>query len=1126
MFTSLSSDTSTNNLVFVDSNVEGLEKLLQNNSIDTEVIMLDANTNGIEQISETLVTHLDLDSIHIVSHGQQGQINLGNTELSLDTWDANKDLLQDWSEALTPDADLILYGCNITGNNDGLDLVNALADMTTADVAASDDLTGNAAFGGDWDWETTTGTIESELPLMTEAIEDYQYLLSASDMSGMNHMSEHSALTDLVPHDKATHVAVKNGHWFDPQVWKNGRVPGNNADVLIPKGRTLWYGKQSNARLDTLRVDGRLNFAPQRNSKMLVDTFVVSSQGSITIGRKDQPVRSDKTAQIIFTSDTAIDTQWDKTQLSRGLISEGKVEIYGADKLDFVSLKGNALKGDRELVLDLPAGQNSPLGWQVGDRLVLGGTRYRHTASDEDNARFQDEELTITAINGNRIRFTNDDIATGDNRVLRFDHQLPKGFENKLDLYVANTTRNVSFATENGEDAPTKQRGHVMFMHNRDVVVQNAGFYDLGRTDKNQLIDDPGQNIDGSTGSGKNPRGRYAFHLHKTGLNPNQTPALAKGNAVVGSPGWGLVHHASNAVLEDNVVFDVVGAGIVAEAGNEIGAWRNNLTMKMTGDDRRNAIDLNGPREFLFDFGFNGEGYWVQGAALIEMEDNIAISSHAGIAFFGEDKGSEEFREVEQISVDYLPTSWRNIAKGTADETKIDVSAVPVRKLSGFESYNSGDGILSWGRMHNKDGQLAFNFGTDEDIRPAHDFRWSVDDFKLWNIVGSGVSLKYSSNVDLNNGLILGKPQRSTSSGVGFNDSSNKIHFNNLQIEGFVNGITVPYDADKDFVGSKIENSYFANNRQAFGSPKAQLVIKPGEEDFPAFFQIADNNIFDGDRNNLLPRAKFVRQTIGGLGISLDASTSFDGDSTSLKKDSKGIVSYGWDFDGDSKIDKYGRQVSHHFERAGNHDVTLTVWDSQGASHSLTKTFNIQRTNYRNAFVDGNFTNINKFAPARESNSIYSNAGWFATPGTRYNTNLGNGGAAILTSGKARSVIGQVIQDNGIRKGSQTLKIDLKNTEGLSATKFLNDITISLWGINGEFNNLPYSGLGPTQAGVLPMQSDKLLEQSLGGKNFNWKTFGWDVNLGAGYQFLLVQIQADKVNHQGDYVAVDNVRLN
>lgn len=39
--------------------------------------------------------------------------------------------------------------------------IDHLALFTGADVAASDDLTGNAALGGDWELEAAAGTIET-----------------------------------------------------------------------------------------------------------------------------------------------------------------------------------------------------------------------------------------------------------------------------------------------------------------------------------------------------------------------------------------------------------------------------------------------------------------------------------------------------------------------------------------------------------------------------------------------------------------------------------------------------------------------------------------------------------------------------------------------------------------------------------------------------------------------------------------------------------------------------------------------------------------------------------------------------------------------------------------------------
>lgn len=948
------------------------------------------------------------------------------------------------------------------------------------------------------------------------------------DISGHNasihDIAEHQTFLDLVPHNQASHIAIKNGHWFDPSVWQNGQIPGDDADVLIPHDYRVWYGKESEARLDTLRVDGMLRFASKRDTKMLVDTFVVSPEGRLKIGKENLPIQSDKTTQIIFTSDTAIDTQNDPQQLGRGLISHGKAEIYGADKLDFVGLKRDALKGDDQLILDLPKGQSLPLGWQVGDHLVLGGTSYGFKGSNADNSRFRDEELTITAINGDHISFINNDITTGDNTVLRYDHQRPDGFEDEdLTLYLANVTRNVSFETENGENVPINHRGHVMFMHNPDVVVKNAGFYDLGRSDKSKLVDDPGTNIDGSPASGTNPRGRYALHFHRTGAeNINSTPSLAEGNAVVGSPGWGIVHHDSHAVLENNVVFDVVGAGIVAEKGNEIGAWRNNLTIKTTGNGEQ-SIDLgNKDRIAKFDFGYEGEGYWVQGAAQVEMTDNIAISaSGGGINVFGSGSERQEARDADTFPVANLPRKLQYIADG---RDEIEVANVPLRRLSGFESYNSNMGIVFWQHMNNKDGVMGFD---SPDGDPAHNARSLVEDFKLWNIRKDGLKLFYTTQVDFVDGLIVGGRDRMSGSGISHNVFAQNHLYRDLRIEGFKQGIQVPREGGVNesvsWLGSRLEDSYLANNGVNLSSQNSRQTGN-GTFIFPDYFEIA-NTTFNTNSPNAAPTAKFTTRVIGGLARSFDASASFDRDvASSQKRSSEAIASYGWDFNNDGKIDQFGREADYHFDRSGLHQVSLTVWDSQGASRKLTKTINVEPKNHRNALIDGDFSAPQK-SNSTVSNSTAMDEGWFNSPGVRYDSKIGNGGAAILTNGRSRSVIGQVVEDNGIRKSIQTLKFDLKNIEGNLKAKGLNNITVKLWGVDGEFNHRPYDNQDPTQVGALPMNSTKLLEQSVGGADFDWKTFNWDIDLGEGYQFLLVQIVAEQVGSEGDYVAIDNVKL-
>lgn len=1106
----------SNSLVFIDSAVVNPQMLSAAASPQIEIVMLNAARDGIAQINEQLAHHDNVSSIHLVSHGQPGSLQLGTTQLSLNNIANYDNLLGGWSDALTDTADILLYGCDVATGDSGQAFIQKLSNLTGADVAASTDLTGSNAHGGDWKLETATGAIEADLAFQPWIEETYDNVFA----SGHDEV-EHAQFLNLVPHSEATHVAVKSGSWSDPNVWKNGKVPGNGADVLIPQGFGLTYNTNSDARLDTLRVDGSLNFSSTKDTQMLIDTFVVAPQGKLTIGTEKNPIQADKTARIVFTSDSPIDTQWDSKQLSRGLISHGQARIYGADKLDFVALKSDALKGSNELVLNLPNGASTPAGWQVGDQLVLGGTSYHGGGSNADNTRFRDEVLTITAINGNRIRFTNNDITSSNNSVLRFNHKQPKGFEDEgLKLYVANTTRNVSFETENGKTAPIGQRGHVMFMHNPDVEVQNTGFYNLGRSDKSKLVDDPGQNVDGSKGSGSNPRGRYSLHFHKTGASDiNSTPSMARGNAVVGSPGWGIVHHQSHAVLEDNVVFDVAGTGIVAESGNEIGAWRNNITIKTTGDGDQQFTPVHPQRRTLFDFGFEGGGYWVQGAAQVEMVDNVAVSAAgAGIDIFS--ALSSNF-DASTIPVANLPANLQYIGQGRGE---IPVAVVPLRRLSGFETYNSHDGIATWEHMANGDGQLGF--AQSEDF--AHNARSLIDNFKVWGIRNRGVHNEYSTQVDFVDGLIVGNMNRPSGHGISSNEPAQNHLYKNIRIKGFAVGMMVLREGSEGdsvpFVGSRLENSQFANNTNNLSSRNSRRINNSFV--FPDHFEIV-NTTFSTPNSNTAPKANFSHEAAGGLAVHFDGSTSFDSDSPkSQELSSYGIASYGWDFDSDGKIDQFGRELSHVFETAGSYQVRLTVWDNQGETGTSTQTINVKPSVYPNLLINGDFSTPNNFVSRRSISSEYANQGWLVKHNRwSRNSNIGDGGAAVISSRVTEQALGQVLLDNSIRRDEQTLSFDLKNTEGNARA---NKINVQVWGIDGEFNHPDWgSEVGPKQIGVLPMNSTKLLDETVGGSTFDWKTFNWDLDFGDGYQFILFQITGNRIDpQQGDFVAIDNVELN
>ena len=158
-------------LVIVDTRTPDYQQLVNDIRSDAvgghqiEIVFLDNRSNGLDQITALLSGRKDIDAVHIISHGSEGTVQLGGSVLDLKSLSACAGEIESWANALTPDADLLIYGCNVAGSPDGRTLVDALSRLTGADVAASENLTGNAAAGGDWNFEYATGRIETALAI-------------------------------------------------------------------------------------------------------------------------------------------------------------------------------------------------------------------------------------------------------------------------------------------------------------------------------------------------------------------------------------------------------------------------------------------------------------------------------------------------------------------------------------------------------------------------------------------------------------------------------------------------------------------------------------------------------------------------------------------------------------------------------------------------------------------------------------------------------------------------------------------------------------------------------------------------------------------------------------------------
>ncbi len=167
-------------VVFIDESVPDAEYLFDElNAAGTTAILIDSTSGGIEQISAHLAQATDLSAIHIISHGSDGEVLLGNTLLDTESLMGSASQVAEWQNALAEDADILFYGCDLASGEDGLEFLEAVGELTGADVAASDDVTGHESLGGDYDLEFATGTIQSGIVFDSNLRSLWQHSLAA-----------------------------------------------------------------------------------------------------------------------------------------------------------------------------------------------------------------------------------------------------------------------------------------------------------------------------------------------------------------------------------------------------------------------------------------------------------------------------------------------------------------------------------------------------------------------------------------------------------------------------------------------------------------------------------------------------------------------------------------------------------------------------------------------------------------------------------------------------------------------------------------------------------------------------------------------------------------------------------
>jgi VCBS repeat-containing protein len=153
-----SSTINQTQLVIIDSHVEAIALLLQAIKPEYRVEILDPDREGIAQISEILSHHTQIKSLHLVSHGQPGTLQLGKQWVSRTSLLENALTVLGWANAFAANANILLYGCEVAQGRQGQQFISILSELTGANIAASTTKVGSATKGGNWQLDSAPQT--------------------------------------------------------------------------------------------------------------------------------------------------------------------------------------------------------------------------------------------------------------------------------------------------------------------------------------------------------------------------------------------------------------------------------------------------------------------------------------------------------------------------------------------------------------------------------------------------------------------------------------------------------------------------------------------------------------------------------------------------------------------------------------------------------------------------------------------------------------------------------------------------------------------------------------------------------------------------------------------------------
>lgn len=194
-------------VVVIDRSLPDLPVLLAGLRPEVHVEYFAEGTDIVSSLSSIIKTHQPVKTLHLVTHGASGMIFTAGDVLTRQSLEAKAPEIRSWQKFLQADAEILLYGCETGKDASGDSLIKTLAELTSAKVAASTNLTGYKLSGGDWQLERQTAQIRSDI-CFTDKIENYSYTLAQVYVhDGSGYASSVASYYNTLPGHSATYAS-------------------------------------------------------------------------------------------------------------------------------------------------------------------------------------------------------------------------------------------------------------------------------------------------------------------------------------------------------------------------------------------------------------------------------------------------------------------------------------------------------------------------------------------------------------------------------------------------------------------------------------------------------------------------------------------------------------------------------------------------------------------------------------------------------------------------------------------------------------------------------------------------------------------------------------------------------